>query len=179
MKISIESSVMFMTFAQLLKKLVDQAAIYTRGIEYSKDGNVEIERELETAQELMGEIEEIVVRYEDGEGVVKVPMKRLEKIEKERKGCLLCVAPSYWVYGKEWIDAVLTVRKVSELNVVVDKTFLIRHRSYFPVMMGLEVWGNELYISSPDYGGTMGAYVDVKVKEFNIEFEDRADLGLP
>ena len=179
MKISIESPVMFMTFAQLLKKLVDQAAIYTRGIQYSKDGNVEIKKELATEQELMDKIEEIIVRYEDGEGVVEIPMKRLEVAEKKRGGCLLCVAPSYWVYGKQWIDAVLTVRKVSELNVVVDKTFLIRHRSYFPVMMGLEVWGNELYISSPDYGGTMGAYVDVKVKEFNIEFEDRADLGLP
>lgn len=129
MKISIESPVMFMTFAQLLKKLVDQAVIYTRGIQYSKDGDAEIEKELETEQELMHEIEEIVVRYEDREGVVEIPMKRLEAAEKERGGCLLCVAPSYWVYGKQWIDAILTVRKVRELfdGGIVNVIFRYEH----------------------------------------------------
>lgn len=110
MKISLESPIMFTSFAEALHMLTNDAWIYTKGIQ-----------------------------YDSANGIVKIPMKRLTFIEHKRKGCLLWWKPSYPIYGQEQIDAVLIVRQVMEMETHVHQYFLDRCSSYFPVMMGLEI----------------------------------------
>jgi len=120
------------------------------------------------------------IRYDAANGVVEIPMKRNERIERERKkkGCLLDRLSSYflppYVYGTSWFDSVLTIRQVEAMKIDVDDLLVEKCNSCFTIMMGVLIENNEVYLCSlEEASGKTLCHIDISVKGLNIELADR------
>jgi hypothetical protein len=113
------------------------------------------------------------IRYDSSNGIVEIPMKRREAMERNRKGFLgWLLSPK--VSGYTWIDSVLTIRQVISMKMDVDDTLVTKCNSRFSVMMGLKMKNDELYLGSlEEASGKTLCNIFITVKGINLEFADR------
>jgi len=109
------------------------------------------------------------IQYDETLGTVKIPLKR-KKFLGWKKLFFFGKVP---VTSEPIIDALLTIRDVTAMDMQVDDVLVKECDSRFTVMVGLHVKDNELYLGSveEDRGKTL-CHIFIKVKKINIEFVD-------
>ena len=120
------------------------------------------------------------IRYDAANGVVEIPMKRKERIERKREknGRLLDLLSTYflspYVYGTSWFDSVLTIRKVEAMKMDVDDILMNECNSCFRVMMGVKIEKHVIYLGSlEEASGKTLCQIYITVNGLNIELADR------
>jgi hypothetical protein len=115
------------------------------------------------------------IRYDAANGIVEIPMKRREVIERNKKGCLLgWTRPTYHIFGQNWIDAVLTIRQVTAMEMEVDDLLVKECNSRFTVMIGVKIENDRMYLHSlEEVSGKTLCQIVITVKGINIELTDR------
>jgi len=145
MKITFESSEMFLPISNALSVLTNGAEICVNDIQ-----------------------------YDELNGIVKIPMKRREVVEQKRKGCLFGWLHSPYSLGHTWIDSLLIIRQVVTMKMDIDDILVAECNSRFTVMMGMKIDNNEIYIGSlEEASGKTLCNIFINVKGSDLELIDR------
>lgn len=113
------------------------------------------------------------IQYDEVNGIVRIPMKRQEFIEQNRKGCLFGWLRQPYIAGQNWIDSVLIIRQVAKMKMDVDNLLVAECNSCFTVMMGVKIEKDEIYLGSlEEASGKTLCDIFIKVKASDLEFSD-------
>lgn len=114
------------------------------------------------------------IQYDEVNCTVKIPMKRRELIEQNRKGCLFEWFHQPYTFGQNWIDSVLIIQQVIMMKMDIDDILITECGSCFTVMMGLKIEKDEMYLGSlEESSGKTLCHIFIKIKGINLEFVDR------
>jgi hypothetical protein len=113
------------------------------------------------------------IQYDEVNGTVKIPMKRKEVVEQNRKGCWFGWLHQPYISGQNRINSMLIIRQVTGIKMDVDNLLISECNSCFTVMMGVKIEKDEIYLGSlEEVSGKTLCNIFIKVKESDLEFSD-------
>jgi hypothetical protein len=113
------------------------------------------------------------IQYDGLNGIVRIPMKRPEWTEQDRKGCLFGWLRQPHFTVQNWIESVLIIRQVIKMKMDVDNLLVTECGSCFTVMMGMKIEKDEVYLGSlEEASGKTLCNIYISVKAIDLEFLD-------